>query len=80
MLVLRNGDGAVFKQLIDVGAQTRGLTSSFEQIGDGGGISSFRDCGIDCIFRVNLNDAINKGTRPGQQTAPSATNAENRVV
>ena len=37
-----------------------GVTSSFELIGDGCGISSLRDSGIHFVFGVNLNAAINK--------------------
>ena len=43
-----------------------GVTSSFELIGDGCGISSLRDSGIHFLFGVNLNAAINKSMGCGR--------------
>ena len=57
----RMADGALVKwRLHKCWRKRGGVTSSFELIGDGCGISSLRDSGIHFLFGVNLNAAINK--------------------
>ena len=57
----RMADGALVKwRLHKCWRKRGGVTSSFELIGDGCGISSLRDSGTDFLFGVNLNAAINK--------------------
>lgn len=77
-------DGAVKWRLHKCWRKRGAVTSSFELIGDGCGISSLRDSGIHFVFGVNLNAAINKWNAAdaagSSKKNPSATKTAFGVV